>query len=76
VFEPRGPEAMAQLQQIAERYDARAAKERRAVESRADQEGGGGVDSTLPIIALNVAGAKQSSALWSFKVPVSFSSFF
>lgn len=76
MFEPHGsPEAMAQLQQIAERYDARAAKEHHTVESCTDQKGSS-VESTLPIIALNVAGAEQSLALWSFRVPVSFSRFF
>jgi hypothetical protein len=54
-FEYRGGSEAAQLQQIADRYDARAAKERRAVESSIDHMGDGGVDPTLSIAALIVA---------------------
>lgn len=75
MFEPRdSPETTAQLQQMAERYDALAAKERRAVESSTQQEGDGAVNPTLYIAAL--CAANQNSALWSFRVPVSVRNFF
>ena len=76
-FESRGgPEATAQLQQIAERYNARAAKERRAIESSIDHMGDGGVDPTLSVAALIVARVNLNSTLWSFKVLVSVKSDF
>jgi hypothetical protein len=56
------------LHSIAEEYDARAAAER-VIESADNDDFR--VDSKLVMIARHMADANQTSALYSFKVPVS-----
>jgi hypothetical protein len=61
----------AQLEQIANDYNARAAEEYRPVGLGAEAAHGDDVDPTLLTIRDAIDDYQEDMALWSFKVPVS-----